>query len=171
VRFTVRPVDVDESIHPGEAPAAAARRLAEEKALAALASIASGDDTLLVGADTLVVADGEALGKPRDAADARRMLRLLSGRSHEVVTGVAVARTADRAVVSGVEVTGVRFRLLDADDIAALVESGEALDKAGAYGIQGLAALAVDRIEGDYFNVVGLPLGVLRRLVLAQRRR
>ncbi len=97
-----------------------------------------------MGADTLVVLDGAALGKPLDAEDARRMLRLLSGRSHEVVTGVAVVRAADRHVISGVETTTVRFRALDADDIAALVDSGEATDKAGAYGIQGLAALAVD---------------------------
>ncbi len=179
VRFTARPVDVDESPRPGEAPAAAARRLAEEKALAAAARTpgddartvgAPGNDaTLIVGADTLVVVDGDALGKPLDAEHARRMLRLLSGRTHEVVTGVAVVRGADRSVRSGVETTRVRFRVLDADDIAALVDSGEAMDKAGAYGIQGLAALAVDGIEGDYSNVVGLPLGLLHRLLLAAR--
>jgi septum formation protein len=181
VEFTVLPVDVDESLRPDEAPAAAARRLAEEKALAA-ATLTPGDDartvgawvneaTLIVGADTLVVLDGAALGKPLDAEDASRMLRLLSGRSHEVVTGVAVMRVADRHVISGVETTTVRFRVLDAADIAELVDSGEATDKAGAYGIQGLAALAVERIEGDYFNVVGLPLGLLRRLLLAHGRR
>jgi septum formation protein len=182
VRFTVRAVDADESLHVGESPATAARRLAEEKALAAAAALTPGDDartarapgndaTLTVGADTLVVLDGVALGKPLDAEDARRMLRLLSGRTHEVVTGVAVVRDADRHVISGVETTTVRFRELDADDIATLVDSGEAMDKAGAYGIQGLAALAVDGIEGDYSNVVGLPLGLLRRLVLAHGRR
>ena len=172
VRFTVHPVAIAEEIHAGEPPEAAARRLAEEKARAAARSLHQNGGTagetapvLVVGSDTLVVLDGRPLGKPRDASEARGWLRSLSGRAHEVVTGVAVLRLPEGGMVSGVERTVVRFRPLTEEDVTALVESGEALDKAGAYGIQGLAALAVEGIEGDYSNVVGLPLGLLRRLV------
>ncbi len=169
IAFDILAVEVSEALHPGEEPQEAARRLAVDKVRAALALLTPGDAGWVVGADTLVVAGGRALGKPRDREDARAMLRLLSGRRHEVVTGVAIARMGGGETVSGVEVTRVSFRELEEADLEALVESGEAMDKAGAYGIQGLASLAVDRIEGDYFNVVGLPLGLLRRLLQAAR--
>jgi septum formation protein len=164
VRFRRHPVQVPEEVRPGEDAAQAAVRLAQAKARAAGAGFADRD-ILVVGADTLVVLDGAPLGKPAGDEDARRMLRELSGRTHEVVTGVAVLRTRDGALFAGSEHTRVRFRELAEADVEALVASGEAADKAGAYGIQGLASLVVDGIEGDYFNVVGLPLGLLRRLL------
>jgi septum formation protein len=164
VRFRAHPVEVPETVGPGEDAASAAVRLAQAKARAAAGAL-PGRDVLVVGADTLVVLDGAPLGKPRDDEDARRMLRSLSGRAHGVVTGVAVLRVRDGALFSGYEHTEVRFRDLAGADIEALVGSGEAADKAGAYGIQGLASLMVEGIEGDYFNVVGLPLGLLRRLL------
>jgi septum formation protein len=167
--FDILPVDVDEDLRPGEDPAAAAIRLAEAKAREAATRLTEPETTLVVGSDTLVVIDGLVLGKPADADDARAMLRRLSGRRHQVLTGVAVLRSGDGAVFSGVERTGVRFRELEEEDLGLLADSGEALDKAGAYGIQGLASLVVDGIDGDYFNVVGLPLGLLRRLVRRAR--
>jgi septum formation protein len=160
IEFEGRPSRTEEAIGAGEAPHAAAERLARSKAQS---GIRDGEDALVVGADTLVVLDGEPLGKPRDTDQARDMLRSLSGRGHDVVTGVAVVRTADRAVFSGIESTRVRFRTLDEEEIDMLV--GEAMDKAGGYGIQGLASLVVESVDGDYFNVVGLPLLLLRRLV------
>jgi septum formation protein len=162
VPFTRRAVDVDETPAAGEAAEVTARRLAETKARAA---VLPGEDAVVLGADTVVVVDGEVLGKPRDAREAAGMLRRLSGRPHEVITGVALAE--GDSLRSGVARTRVVFRALEDEDIHALVHSGEARDKAGAYGIQGLAALVVERIEGDYFNVVGLPLGLVRELLHA----
>jgi septum formation protein len=150
----VRPADVDETHRPGEPPAVYCERLAREKAIA-LAGTADGD-AIVIGSDTIVVVDGEVLGKPRDRSDARRMLRALSGRSHVVMTGVAVARRGQ--VESGVEEVDVTFRPLGDDEIAAYVLTGEPMDKAGAYGIQGFGATIVSRIEGDYFAVMGLAL-------------
>ncbi len=164
VRFLPHPVAVGETVRPGEDATSAAVRLAQAKARAAALDFPDRE-VLVVGADTLVVLDGVPLGKPRDDEDARRMLRSLSGRAHAVVTGVAVLRVRDGALLSGCEHTEVRFRDLAEVDIEALVASGEAADKAGAYGIQGLASLMVEGIDGDYFNVVGLPLGLLRRLL------
>jgi septum formation protein len=163
VTFTIRPVDVPETPQPGESPAEAVRRLAGAKALSAIRD--DEGPALVLGADTLVVLGREALGKPRHADHARDMLRRLSGRTHEVLTGIAIVRTPDRAVFSGVARTRVRFRDLSDEEIGWLVDSGEAEDKAGAYGIQGLASMAVESIEGDYFNVVGLPLGRLREVI------
>jgi septum formation protein len=163
VPFTLRPADVEETVGEGEPPARAAVRLAEAKARAA----AGPGNALVLGADTLVVLEGRPLGKPRDPAHARAMLLSLSGRDHEVVTGVALLRERDGGLVSGVERSRVHFRELTEEDLRALVESGEAMDKAGAYGIQGLASLVVTRLDGDYTNVVGLPLGLLRRLIRA----
>jgi len=120
-------------------------------------------DAVVIGADTVVIARGERLGKPRDAADAARMLERLHGRTHEVWTGIAVVRGSEQRTAA--EMTRVRFAKLDAREIGAYVKSGEPLDKAGAYGIQGLAAAFVRGIEGDYFNVVGLPLERLRRVL------
>lgn len=135
------------------------KRLAEEKALAVLNSAPAG--AVVLGADTTVVLDGESLGKPMDVEDARRMLRRLSGRAHQVMTGVCVAwRNADGGVMkeTGVEVTEVDFAAMSAEEIAAYVSSGEPMDKAGAYAIQGRASRWIPRIRGCYFNVVGLPV-------------
>jgi len=163
VVFETRPAAVDERLLPGESPDAAAVRLAEGKVRAAARA---GEAALVAGADTLVAVDGRILEKPRDPSEAREMLASLSVRDHRVVMGVAVLRSPEGALVSGCETTRVAFRTLDPAEIGLLAAPEEALDKAGAYGIQGLAALAVDRIEGDYSNVVGLPLGLLRRLIL-----
>ena len=156
----VRPADVDETLLPGEAPDEHAERLARAKATL-LASRAP--DALVVGSDTIVVVDGAILGKPADEADAARMLRALSGRRHTVHTAVAVARGG--RVESGVERVGVTFRPLTDADIASYIATGEPMDKAGAYGIQGYGATIVERIEGDYFAVMGLALGRLVRLM------
>ncbi len=149
--FVVRPADVDESALEGENPVEHVRRLAREKAMAV--DCAEGETVL--GADTVVVAGGEILGKPRDAGDAARMLRMLSGRDHQVLTGICL-RTPTRHIVD-IEATRVWFRPLTAGDIAAYISSGEPMDKAGAYAIQGLASKFIPRIEGCYLNVVGLP--------------
>jgi septum formation protein len=152
--FDVAPADVDESWRNGEAPEVHAERLAREKADAVCRPGA-----VTVAADTIVVVDGAILGKPADAAEARAMLARLAGRRHVVHTGIAVAYGERRA--SAVVATEVWFRPLDAAAIAAYVATGEPLDKAGAYGIQGYGAVLVDRIEGDYFTVMGLGLARL----------
>jgi len=150
--FTVRVRPVEEVRAPGELPDHYARRLAQAKAEAAW----EGRDEIILGADTIVVLEPEVLEKPADAADARRMLARLSGREHTVITGVCL-RHAGGALVSS-ESTRVRFLRLTPEEIAEYVASGEPMDKAGAYAIQGLASKFVDRIEGCYFNVIGLPL-------------
>ncbi len=153
----VRPADVDESLRDGESPAAYVERLAREKALAL------GDPAAVaIGSDTTVVVDGEVLAKPESEADAARMLRRLSGRSHTVLTGVAV--TWRGRVESGVEEVGVTFRALRDADIAAYIATGEPMDKAGAYGIQGYGATIVTRVDGDYFAVMGLAVNRMVRL-------
>jgi len=159
--FSVCPANVDETAPMGD-PGLAAAYVAEKKARTAARS---GGSSLVIGADTVVVSGNQVLGKPEDRDHARRMLGDLSGRSHEVITGLAVLREADGTVTAGAERTRVGFRVLTVADIDALVDSGEADDKAGAYGIQSLASLVVDRVNGDYFNVVGLPLGLLGRLI------
>jgi septum formation protein len=160
----VEPANIDESALPDEAPAAHCERLAREKALAGARAAASATpDAVVIGADTIVVIDGRILGKPADEADARRMLALLSGRTHTVFTAVAVAR--GEALVSGVEDVAVTFRALDAHEIEAYVRTREPMDKAGAYGIQGYGATIVERIDGDYFAVMGLALVRLVRLL------
>ena len=155
----VRPPGVDERLRPGEAPGVQARRLAVEKA----SSTAADGDDLILAADTLVVLGEEILGKPIDEADAVRMLVKLQGRQHEVHTGLAL-RFGNR-IESDVAVTRVWFRSLDAAECEEYVASGEPLDKAGAYGIQGLGAVLVQRIEGEYFNVMGLPVQLLLSLL------
>ena len=157
----VRPVDLDESHLPGESPRDYVRRLAREKALAGLA--ASDARLPVLGADTAVLLDGDILGKPRDRDDALATLARLSGREHRVLSGVAVAIPGDCrcAVVE----TRVFFRPLSAAEIAAYWRSGEPADKAGSYGIQGRGAVYVERIEGCYSNVVGLPLAATARLL------
>ena len=149
----VRPADVDETPHADEQPVPHAERLARAKA----ETLARREpDAVVVAADTIVVIDGLILGKPADAPDARATLRRLAGRTHTVFTAVAVARGG--RTVSGVEEVRVTFRALDDAEIAAYVATGEPMDKAGSYGIQGFGATIVERIEGDYFAVMGLPL-------------
>jgi len=159
IAHVVRPANVPERVLPGESPREHVERLAREKAWA----VAAGAEEIVLGADTIVVAGGLILGKPVDADDARRMLRLLSGGVHEVMTGVCLRR-GTRAV-SEVEVTRVRFVPLTEGDIEGYVASGEPMDKAGAYAIQGRAGKFIDRIEGCYFNVVGLPIALVWRLL------
>jgi septum formation protein len=157
IRFDVRPVLLDESIRPGEAPATYVGRLAEEKALAAAVQVPGAT---VLGADTTVVAAGEVLGKPLDAADASRMLRKLSGRTHEVLTGVCLLQPG-RAGDVRIARTAVEFAVLTEAEIAWYVESREPMDKAGGYAVQGLASRFVTRIEGSYSNVVGLPVALV----------
>jgi septum formation protein len=168
-RFAVEAADLDESLRDGETAAAYVVRLAEEKARAVLArhrdEDSAGRQVLVVGADTCVVCAGEILGKPMDAKDAERMLRALSGRTHEVLTGIAVA-TRD-GVVSAVEATNVTFAQIPEAELARYCATGEPLDKAGAYGIQGYAARWIPRIEGCYFNVMGLPIARVAALIEA----
>jgi septum formation protein len=153
VRHTVSPADVDESLRLGELPEAYVERLAREKAETLAASHA---DSLIIGADTTVVIDDLVLAKPQDAGDAERMLGMLSGRSHTVMTAVAV--NYQGKTVSGVEIVDVTFRALSEDEIRNYVATGEPMDKAGSYGIQGYGATIVRRIDGDYFAVMGLSL-------------
>ncbi len=150
----VRPADVDESVHPDEAPVPHCERLAREKAHTLAVQY---PDAVVIGSDTIVVIDGDILGKPGDRAEAIAMVTRLSGRTHTVFTAVAVAHGG--VTCSGVESVSVTFRTLDAAQIAAYVDTGEPMDKAGAYGIQGFGATNVERIDGDYFAVMGLPLG------------
>lgn len=156
--FIVAPADVDENILQGERPEAYASRLALDKARAAAERAGDG---IVIAADTIVVVNGSVLGKPADAADARRMLHLLSGREHSVVTGLAVLDASTGRSAVRTSVTKVLFRDLSQREIDAYVATGEPLDKAGAYGIQERGALLVERIEGCYSNVVGLPLSLL----------
>jgi septum formation protein len=160
--FEVRPAHILEDPKAGEDPIAYVVRLAREKAEAVYTGLNDSTATVL-GADTTVTLDGHILGKPEDAADAARMLRLLSGRTHRVITGVAVV-TADRTVVAA-EVTAVKFLALSDEEMAAYIATGEPMDKAGAYAIQGRAARWIPRIEGDYFNVVGLPIALVSTLL------
>ncbi|MCP4658977.1 MAG: septum formation inhibitor Maf [bacterium] len=158
--FTVRPVVIDESPQDGESPSEYVLRLARAKAQA----IAEPGE-LVLAADTVVVEGETLLGKPRDPADARRMLRRLSGKEHTVVTGVALCDRQRALQVAVVESTLVRFAELSEEEIAWYVETGEPLDKAGAYAVQGLGALFVEAIDGNYSNVVGLPLPATYRLL------
>lgn len=156
IKHEVRPANIDETMRPREAPARHAERLAREKA----SVIAVRDpDLITIGADTVVVVNRKVLGKPTDTADAARMLGMLSGREHTVITAVAVAR--GRKLRSAIEEVRVKFRRLRDDEIEAYIATGEPMDKAGAYGIQGFGATIVERVEGDYFAVMGLPLARL----------
>ena len=166
--FEVHPAHIPEDPLPNEDPIAYVVRLARAKAEAVFAKISSKEPApplVVLGADTTVTLDNHILGKPTDAADAVRMLRLLSGRTHRVITGVAVA-SAQRTEVAA-EVTGVRFLTLSDEEIADYIASGEPMDKAGAYGIQGRAARWIPRIQGCYFNVVGLPLALVSAMLEA----
>jgi septum formation protein len=157
----IRPASVDEGVSPGEAPEAYVRRVAEAKGRA-ISDQTPGCHVL--SADTSVVVDRQILGKPADREEAVRMLRLLSGRRHEVVSAVCLMRDGGPVVPTEVEVTAVEFAPLSPDEIEWYVASGESMDKAGGYGIQGLASRFVTRIEGSYSNVVGLPLAVVYKM-------
>lgn len=160
IPFTVCAADIDESMDPEKSPREEVARVSRAKALAV--PRLPGD--VVVAADTIVVCDGRVLGKPRDEADAVRMLTMLSGREHQVMTGLTVLN--DQQAVTCTEVTEIQFRALSPEEIAAYVRTGEPMDKAGAYGIQGGAALFAQGLVGDYYNVMGLPvcrLGMILR--------
>jgi len=159
IPFEVRAADVDERVLPGEAVEDYIRRVAGQKAMAV--EVALGDTVL--SADTVVVIGGEILGKPRDPADAVCMLERLAGREHEVITGVCLQR--GRELLYDRAITRVWFKPLTREEIEAYVASGEPMDKAGAYAIQGLAAKFIERIEGSYTNVVGLPIELVTKLL------
>ena len=150
--FIVRVADIDETMDPGLSPRDEVARVSRMKALAV--SREPGD--VVIAADTIVVCEGKVLGKPRDEEDAFRILRLLSGRHHEVMTGMTVLRGGE--IITHTEITRIHFRELLPDEIRAYIASGEPMDKAGAYGIQGGAALFADEMVGDYYNVMGLPV-------------
>ena len=160
IAHTVCPADIDETPLAGEEPRPHAERLAREKARVAAER---EPDAVVIAADTIVVVDGDILGKPRDEAEAAAMLRRLSARRHLVLTAVAVAR--DGLVVSDVEAVDVTFRALTDADVTRYIATREPMDKAGAYGIQGFGATIVSRIDGDYFAVMGLALGLMVRLM------
>ena len=158
--FIVRVADIDETMDPGKAPFDEVARVSRLKALA----VERAPEDVVIAADTIVVCDGQILGKPRNEEDAFRILSLLSGRSHEVMTGMTVLQGDE--VVTHVEMTRIRFRELHPEEIRAYIATGEPMDKAGAYGIQGGAALFAVQMEGDYYNVMGLPvcaLGIILR--------
>jgi septum formation protein len=159
--FEVAPADVDEALRENEPAEDFVRRLALEKAETIASRRLFG---LVVGADTTVVVDGQVLGKPRDEDEARLMLGTLGGRTHEVLTGVALVRAETGRSAVGVERTRVRFAETSDEEIAWHVLTGDVLDKAGAYAVQGRAALFIEGIEGDYWNVVGLPVRLLYKL-------
>lgn len=156
VHFEVVVHDVDETLLPDEAPADYVSRLARAKAAAVAALESVGTARPVLGADTIVVVDGQVLGKPRDAADARRMLTLLSGTEHQVMSAVCVMQGVHQAL--RLSVTAVQFRALSAQEIENYWQSGEPLGKAGAYAVQGLGALFIKNLQGSYSGVMGLPL-------------
>jgi septum formation protein len=171
IPFVVQPTNIPEVPRPAEAPRAFAERMAREKALTVFRQ---HPDDFVLGADTIVIVDAEILGKPRDAADAARMLRLLSGRRHQVTTGICLLgpqpRTEIRQLETGFEdvrseTTIVTVAALSDDDIRSYISTGEPMDKAGAYAIQGRASRWISHIEGDYFNVVGLPVSLVYKML------
>ena len=157
IPFVVRVADIDESVRTGEAPNSYVRRLAVAKAMA----ISREPGDVVLAADTTVVAAGQILGKPDNAEDAKRMLRLLSGQAHEVLTGICLFSGSKLQIDA--ESTQVHFSTMTDAEIDDYVSSGECMDKAGAYGIQGLASKFIERVEGCYFNVVGLPVSLVYR--------
>ena len=171
IPFVVQPIDIPEVPRRAEAPRAFAERMAREKALTVFRQ---RPDDFVLGADTIVIVDAKILGKPRDAAEAARMLRLLSGRRHQVTTGVCLVgpqpRTENRQLETGFEdvrsaTTIVTVDALSDDDIRSYISTNEPMDKAGAYAIQGRASRWIPYIDGDYFNVVGLPVALVYRML------
>jgi len=166
IAFEAMATGVDEVPQPNESPEELVRRLAENKARLAAPRVAGRDGpVIVVGADTEVVLDGAVLGKPASAEDARGMLRRLSGRTHSVITGLAAIRLPDGEARTELETTQVSFAPLTPEEVEDYVASGEPFDKAGAYAIQGRGGRFVTRVEGCYFNVVGLPLARLYRIL------
>ena len=161
--FSVCPADIDESLLPDEDAAIYPLRTAVQKAMAVAKTT---EDALVIAADTVVAVDDDILGKPRDEAEAKAMLQRLSGREHIVITGIGVVDTASGRTLSATEQTIVYFHPLRDEEIDAYIATGECMDKAGSYGIQGKGSLLVRKIDGDYFNVMGLPLSRLYRLLL-----
>lgn len=153
IPFTIQAANIDEAMDPALPPQTEVARVSRKKALAVPRA---EDADIVIAADTIVVCCGQILGKPQDPADARRMLALLSGRGHQVMTGLTVLR--GQTAVTHTEITDIHFRSLSKEEIAAYVRTGEPMDKAGAYAIQGGAALFADRLVGDYYNVMGLPV-------------
>ena len=162
VDFSIDPADVDERVLPNESPEGYAVRVALEKARVSAARAGAG---IVIAADTIVVLNDEILGKPVNAEEAERMLTLLSGKAHSVITGLAVMDAATGRALTRTSLTRVWFRSLSQQEIASYVATGEPLDKAGAYGIQERGAVFVERVDGCYFNVVGLPLSLLMGLL------
>lgn len=160
--FESCPVDIDETRRQDEEAAVYVKRLAKEKAQAAAAVRVAG--STIIGADTVVVIDEEILGKPSDEVDARRMLRQLSGQWHQVLTGIALVNGAPSEIKVALQTTEVKFAAMSEEEIDWYVSSGEPMDKAGAYAIQGLGARFIEGIRGDYFNIVGLPVRLLFEL-------
>lgn len=159
IPFTIRVADIDEAMDPGKSPYDEVARVSRLKAMA----VPREKDDVVIAADTIVVCRGKVLGKPHDAAEAKAMLRLLSGRDHQVMTGLTVLR--GDAAVTHTEVTDLHFRDLTDGEIDAYIATGEPMDKAGSYGIQGGAALFCEKMVGDYYNVVGLPVCRLGQLL------
>ncbi len=162
-KFEKHAAEVDETELPNEKPADYVQRLAGEKAAAVAEKY---KNQLVLGADTIVVIENQIVGKPKDLADARKMLRMLSGNWHEVLTGVAIVK--DKEISIGLQRTRVKFAQLVEAEIEFLIERGEPLDKAGAYAVQAQAALFIEQIKGDYWNVVGLPVSLVYELVSRQ---
>ena len=157
--FTVRVADIDETMDPGKPADLEVARVSRAKAMA----ISRESDDVVIAADTIVVCNGEVLGKPKDEADAYRMLRLLSGRDHQVMTGLCVLR--GESILSCTEITDIHFRELSDKEILSYIATKEPMDKAGSYGIQGGAALFAEKLCGDYYNVMGLPVCRLGQLL------
>ena len=152
IPFVIRVADIDEGMDPAKPARDEVARVSRQKA----AAVPRGEDDIVIAADTIVVCQGQILGKPKDTEDARQMLTLLSGRDHQVMTGMTVLR-GDR-VISCTEVTDIHFRPLSQKEILRYIATGEPMDKAGSYGIQGGAALFAEKMVGDYYNVMGLPV-------------
>jgi septum formation protein len=164
VSFTIDVANIAEDALPGESPTQHAERLAQEKAEVVAKR---NEGKIVLGADTIVVVDNEILGKPRDSRDAARMLRLLSGRNHQVITGVCIAKlaTGNWQLATDSARTTVHFVPLSATDIENYIGTKEPMDKAGAYAIQGIASRWINKIEGDYANVVGLPVALVWKML------
>ena len=161
LRFTVKPVDIDETVDNQLSLEDAVMELSRRKAEAARFGESEG---WIIAADTIIALDGEAVGKPDNREDSAKTLRRLSGRRHQVITGFAIMRIPLNKTVSGCQVTSVKFYPLSDEEIELYIATGETMDKAGAYGAQGCGSLLIERIEGCFFNVVGLPLAELRRI-------
>lgn len=163
LEFSVCPADIDESLLPDEDTGMYPLRTAVQKAMAVAKT---AENAIIIAADTVVVLDDRILGKPKDEKEAKEMLQRLSGREHIVITGIGVVDTVSGRTLSATEQTIVYFHPLEEEEIDAYIASGECMDKAGSYGIQGKGSLLVRKIDGDYFNVMGLPLSKLYRLLL-----